>query len=255
MGVVRPDNYVGLQGWMVTDLGLRGNELVIYAVIFCLSQGGDTQYFEGSQQYLADWIGSTKKTVRSVLSELIDKGLIEKEDTYANGVKFCKYRCSDYPGRENFTPGGREKFTHKTEDIETISNKENHNPNGLCQKKGRKPSSYDSILDASGLDDSVRDVFLEFIKMRKLIKSPMTDRALTLMVNKLKTLDETPDGQIAILNQSIENSWKGIFPLRQERMTADDIRKQKEAEDMKRYEQWEREANERKRVHETEEYY
>ena len=52
--------------------------------------------------------------------------------------------------------------------------------------------------------------------MRKLIKAPMTDRALSLMINKLRSMDSTAEGQIAILNQSIENSWKGIFPVKKE---------------------------------------
>lgn len=86
-----------------------------------------------------------------------------------------------------------------------------------ARKKESTASSYESILSESGLDETVIPVVWDFIKMRKLIKAPMTDKALSLMISKLKTLNNDPEAQIAILNQSIENSWKGIFPVEQEK--------------------------------------
>ena len=54
----------------------------------------------------------------------------------------------------------------------------------------------------------------EFKKHRKSMKSPMTDRAVTLFTNSLNKLASTDEGKIAIINQSIENGWKGVFPLK-----------------------------------------
>lgn len=75
----------------------------------------------------------------------------------------------------------------------------------------------EDILDGFVIDDRVKETIREFIKMRKLIKAPMTDRALKLMINKLREMDSTPEGQMEILNQSIENSWKGLYPLKKEK--------------------------------------
>jgi len=75
----------------------------------------------------------------------------------------------------------------------------------------------EDILDGFVLDDRVKETIREFIKMRKLIKAPMTDRALKLMINKLREMDSTPEGQMEILNQSIENSWKGLYPLKSDK--------------------------------------
>ena len=49
----------------------------------------------------------------------------------------------------------------------------------------------------------------------------MTDRAITLIknkLNKLATVNGVFDRQIAIaiLNQSIMNSWQGVFPLKED---------------------------------------
>jgi hypothetical protein len=42
----------------------------------------------------------------------------------------------------------------------------------------------------------------------------MTDYAKKLLLSKLKKLGRTEEEQIAILNQSIENGWQGIFALK-----------------------------------------
>ena len=54
--------------------------------------------------------------------------------------------------------------------------------------------------------------------MRKQIKKPLaTDRAIELAIKKLDKLSGGDnDKAIEILNQSILNSWQGLFPLKDE---------------------------------------
>lgn len=52
-----------------------------------------------------------------------------------------------------------------------------------------------------------------FEEHRKKLKKPMTDYAKKLLRKKLQKLARTEQEQIAILNQSIENGWQGVFPL------------------------------------------
>lgn len=75
--VIRDSNYVVIQGWMLTRLGLKGNDLLIYAVIYGFTQNGETE-FVGSMKYLADWTNSTVESVRKCIKSLIDKGYIVK---------------------------------------------------------------------------------------------------------------------------------------------------------------------------------
>lgn len=60
--------------------------------------------------------------------------------------------------------------------------------------------------------------------MQKKIKKPMTEKAVTLAIKKLHELAASPfgdslDNKMAtqILNQSIMNSWQGLFPLKGQR--------------------------------------
>ena len=90
---INPEQYIVLQGWMVSDLKLKGNELVIYACIYGFSQA-ESQVFNGGLQYLADWTNSTKQGVIRCLKSLAEKGLIIKTEKLVNGVKFCEYHAT-----------------------------------------------------------------------------------------------------------------------------------------------------------------
>lgn len=92
---VNRQNYITIQGWMLTDLKLKGNELIIYSCIYGFSQA-ENQVFSGSLQYLSDWTNSTKQGVMKCLKSLVEKGYIAKDDKYINGVKFCEYRATEF---------------------------------------------------------------------------------------------------------------------------------------------------------------
>lgn len=91
---INRDNYIVVQGWMVTDLHLKGTELLVYACIYGFSQS-EGQVFTGSPQYLAEWANSTTRSVYTALKTLCDKNLIIKKETITNGVKFCEYRVNE----------------------------------------------------------------------------------------------------------------------------------------------------------------
>ena len=94
---VNADQYIVLQGWMITDLKLKGNELIIYACIYGFAQA-ENQVFSGSLQYLADWTNSTRQSVVKCLKSLVEKGFIVKTDKIINGVKFCEYCTTKFNG-------------------------------------------------------------------------------------------------------------------------------------------------------------
>ena len=92
MSKVKDENYIHIPGWAVTRLGLKGNELLVYAIIYGFSQDGETR-FTGSLQYLADWTNSTKQSCIKCLKSLAEKGYITKYEKIVNGVKFCEYQA------------------------------------------------------------------------------------------------------------------------------------------------------------------
>lgn len=68
------------------------------------------------------------------------------------------------------------------------------------------------------MDDLLNQTFTDYVEMRKKLKSPMTERAIQLAMNNLEKLSGGDnDTAVQILEQSIMNSWKGLFPLKDDK--------------------------------------
>ena len=89
------DKYINIQGWMVNELKLKGNDLLVYAIIYGFSQDEESE-FTGSLSYLATWCNATKNGIQKNLKRLIDSNLINKKTYVKNGVKYCSYSCIPY---------------------------------------------------------------------------------------------------------------------------------------------------------------
>jgi hypothetical protein len=87
---INPKNYYVIQGWMRSELGLSGNALNIYAIIYGVSQVSH-QEFTGSINYLCEWLGVSRPTVINTLKDLVCKGHLRKKSTAINGVIYNKY--------------------------------------------------------------------------------------------------------------------------------------------------------------------
>lgn len=74
------DNYIVIQTFMIRELKLKGNELILYALIHGFSQDG-TSYFYGSLKYLQEQTNLSKESVLNILQKLTASGLLIKKDT------------------------------------------------------------------------------------------------------------------------------------------------------------------------------
>ena len=117
------ENYIVVQGWMVNELHLKGNELFVFALIYGFSQDGQS-VFRGSSSYVAEWLNITKRSALDILKNLTDKGyLIKQEQEIANNLKLCSYKISEavkkfHRGGENFSLGGGEKTSPNNTNID-----------------------------------------------------------------------------------------------------------------------------------------
>ncbi len=83
------------------------------------------------------------------------------------------------------------------------------------KKERKKPAaSYDEIVAEYTSNEELKLAIIEFIKMRKMMKKPLTDHALRLMFQKVDKLAKNEFEKIAIINQSIVRGWVGVFPLK-----------------------------------------
>ena len=79
MGKLKDDSNIQIYGWMATKLKLKGNELLIYAVIYSFSRNDNGNgVFNASTAYLCEWTGLARKNVINCLSNLVSRNLIIK---------------------------------------------------------------------------------------------------------------------------------------------------------------------------------
>ena len=91
--LIKDDNYINIQGWMITRLGLSGNDLLVYAIIYGFSQDGVTNY-TGTRAYLAEWCNSSERAISRNIKNLIASGLIEQVYK-SSDCRSVRYRVTD----------------------------------------------------------------------------------------------------------------------------------------------------------------
>ena len=77
-------------------------------------------------------------------------------------------------------------------------------------------TNISSNANALIIPDGLREAWNGFVAMRKKIKKPLTDRAVTMILNKLEEF--APDDaltQSKILDQSTLNVWQTVYPLKE----------------------------------------
>lgn len=95
----------------------------------------------------------------------------------------------------------------------TIKNKDLRGGEHLF-KESIKKYIKESIKKKS---DVFKNTWNEYKEMRKKIKKPMTDRAEELILKKLEKITSNEKEQVLILEQSIMNSWQGVYPLKKQK--------------------------------------
>lgn len=164
---------------------------------------------------------ASESSIKRALKSLQEKGII----------KTGNYNKSSYDRTlwYAFTDLGKSIVSNRQMEMNKSSNE--NEQNGLTipdintddktkdiktNKKEKKETEFDSVINENFTDKELKQTIYEFIKMRKAIKKPLTTRGLELMINKLKKMTSNTNEQIQILNNSIMNNWLGIFPLKEE---------------------------------------
>lgn len=110
---MKKENYFTIQGWMIEDLGLKSNQLLVYAVIHGFSQDGESEY-KGGTGYLCNTLKLSKPTVIKILNELVSDGVIDKRVEVISQMKFNRFKTLlgvkklNQGGKETLQVGGKE---------------------------------------------------------------------------------------------------------------------------------------------------
>jgi hypothetical protein len=172
-----------------------------------------------------------KDSVNGALKELETFGYLKRSQAFSTNGTFSGYNYEIYeqPNTDIKTekPKTKKPFTGKpyaekpsTENPQQLNikelNKKQLNNKLIKDEEERKkdnsrPTTYDAIINGKIFNDNVKKALYEFIKMRKLIKKPLTDFALEKLIEKLFKLTYDENTQIEILENSILNNWQDIY--------------------------------------------
>lgn len=98
----------------------------------------------------------------------------------------------------------------------TQSNATEKNKN---KKENKNEEIYIDIFKTYTSNPELLQTLNDFLKMRKVIKKEMTERAIKSLLNRLDKLAGTDQGKIAILEQSIISNWANIYELKDNKST------------------------------------
>ena len=220
-------NFVTIQGWMCNELKLKGNELLVFALINGFSQDGVSK-FSGGRNYISKTFNISLPTVDKALQGLLNKDYIIK---YSNNdyTHTDKYQVNQevvkklYVGsKETLLDGSKETLLSN---INNKNIKENKTNNKLLVEnlpKPKKQSLWQKCM--SMIDDYTReyenskelnDALITYLRMRLEMKDkPMYANQWKGMLNKLSKLSDDVNEQCEIVQQSINRGYLGFFEVK-----------------------------------------
>ena len=249
--MINRGNYIVIQDWMVTDLKLKGNELLVYAIIYGFSQT-ENQKYTGTLKYLIEWTSSSLSTIQKTLQSLLNKKLIHKDEVYINNVKFCNYFVEEVAQKLQGTTenqqgiseigrgyrksvGGTPKIgnhninnnTSKEEERKKYSKEyfkeRKENPTPKTSSTTATKQSFNNIIDnyiqtlltySQKDKEEIRGLIQEWLKVRKVKRAAMTDKAIEL---NLKKLNQTAQDSNMTLKKYLEEvicrGWQAFYAI------------------------------------------
>lgn len=106
----------------------------------------------------------------------------------------------------------------ENQDSNLILNKTNTNTKLILKETNTSVrEDFESVFEKYNLDSDLKEVFREFVKLRKKKKkNPLTEHGLELLIKKADKLANGDPVKIKkIVEQTIENGWSGFYPIKE----------------------------------------
>lgn len=203
------------------DKDLVPNAKLLYGEITALCN--EKGYCWASNQYFAELYNVSDRTIKNWISQLADKGYIQRSVKYREGTKEIEQRKL-FIGRENnfttpgnYVPDPRENnFTTPSENNFPVNNtsiNNTFNNTNIYKKKKQKSETVNSVIAEYTESKDLQDALHDFVDMRTKARKPLTVRAMKLSLNELDKLAVDDVTKIAIVNQSIMHNWLTFYKL------------------------------------------
>lgn len=215
---------------VMRDKNLSIEAKAIYAYLTAFA--GDKKTCYPSRDLMCEELGISINRFTKHLKTLKESGYIKVERIKSGNLKAKNIyeiimderdRCINFRDIENKYHENKDIENEYLENEYTNNNSLNNNSlnnnsvnnNSINKKeKKKKKTDLDILINEYTSNSFLQETIIDFMKMRKSIKKPVTERALKGILNKLDRLATTDDIKIKILENSIENCWQGVFSLK-----------------------------------------
>ena len=171
---------------------------------------------------LAAELNSTERKIRTCLATLENMEIIDQQTTnkftivsFVNWGRYQNERPADDQQSDQHSTSTRPALDHKQECKKLNMEEEEKKVSKPARGSRKAVQSYDDMVDAYTRNQDLKTALSEFIVMRKSAKAPFTNAALQ---HTFKELDKISCGndvvKIAVLNQSVQRGWQGVFPVK-----------------------------------------
>ncbi len=188
-----------------------------------------------SYSRLAADLGFSVQQIRTAIKKLVATGEITSNATskytiitVANWGKYQVFSDEENNQNNEQTTNNQQTSNKQATNKQQASNKQATNKqqqlkndkkdkNEKNDKKDKKDKKYicaDAREMFFPLDEKLDQTFRAFIRHREAIGDRMTEYAAKLMIGKLEKMTADNNERIMILEESMMNGWKGIFPLK-----------------------------------------
>ncbi|GAA0706064.1 hypothetical protein GCM10008904_14320 [Paraclostridium ghonii] len=212
------------------DENLNKNEKLIYNhLILCLDE--ELGFAYPAYPELMQVINVKRRnSVADTIDSLRKKEYIETKKGFrgTNNYYLLKYITSNENDTSNTFDTSNENNTRTSNKNDTrlvtkpllnninnkLNNKVNTNNSKKASNKSNRKIEFNLLINEYTDNENLKEALKDFLKMRELIKSIMSERALKMLFNQLDKLADTDQVKVNILEQSIFNNWKSVYPLR-----------------------------------------
>lgn len=211
-------NFINIQGWMINELNLKGNELILYALIYGFSQDGENK-FKGSISYIMQALKISNRGAINLINKLIDKKLIEKSikttgNEYNAVVKKVHSEESSHVKKVHKQPVN--KVPKSSEQSSHNNNRYKYN-NNISTKVDKAKPTYgrpDINKTIEEIEKLISPLKLEGRGLRNYVKNMLDSKIVKIL------------GEMGLENPTNEQKIAGILRIFQ-KATEDDFHRKK----------------------------
>lgn len=202
---------------------LKATQKIVLITILSYHNKDKGYSYPSHSDLMRDCCIKDKNTLIKAIKDLEALGYLRKETIKGVGNRYYIEEVGENKTTEkissvkNPTGGVWKTQLEVCEKPNTINTKTNTKIN-TNNKKEKEKTNIDKIINAYTENISLVEAIKDFIKMRKTIKKPITDRGLKMILNKLDQYGNDDLEKIEILENSIMNCWQGVFELKNKKV-------------------------------------